>query len=148
RPAPTFSPVPVAAPPAQQAAQLPYSEFSQMLENEQPAASGLVETMVEPAGEAAIEPAMPEFMLRASAPPTPRLDFSAPPIEVAPGPPPSGKLSRRLDMHGEFPPEAIPAPEMSLTALSELRPLGQIHESFIIAAGRDGLWIIDQHVAH
>ena len=32
--------------------------------------------------------------------------------------------------------------------LSDLRPLGQIHESFIIAAGRDGLWIIDQHVAH
>jgi len=29
-----------------------------------------------------------------------------------------------------------------------LRPLGQIHDSFIIAAGRDGLWIIDQHVAH
>ena len=27
-------------------------------------------------------------------------------------------------------------------------PLGQIHDSFIIAAGRDGLWIIDQHVAH
>jgi len=33
-------------------------------------------------------------------------------------------------------------------ALADLRPLGQIHESFIIAAGRDGLWIIDQHVAH
>ena len=30
----------------------------------------------------------------------------------------------------------------------DLRPLGQIHDSFIIAAGRDGLWIIDQHVAH
>jgi len=29
-----------------------------------------------------------------------------------------------------------------------LRPLGQIHDSFIVAAGRDGLWIIDQHVAH
>ena len=40
------------------------------------------------------------------------------------------------------------APEMSLSVLSDLRPLGQIHESFIIAAGRDGLWIIDQHVAH
>jgi DNA mismatch repair protein MutL len=26
--------------------------------------------------------------------------------------------------------------------------LGQIHDSFIIAAGRDGLWIVDQHVAH
>jgi DNA mismatch repair protein MutL len=36
----------------------------------------------------------------------------------------------------------------SLTALPDLRPLGQLHESFIIAAGRDGLWIIDQHVAH
>src|SRR5208283_4732348 len=34
------------------------------------------------------------------------------------------------------------------TQLPELRPLGQLQESFIIAAGRDGLWIIDQHVAH
>jgi DNA mismatch repair protein MutL len=32
--------------------------------------------------------------------------------------------------------------------LSDLRVLGQLHDSFIIAAGRDGLWIIDQHVAH
>ena len=40
-------------------------------------------------------------------------------------------------------------PELeSLEALRDLRPLGQIHDSFIIAAGRDGLWIIDQHVAH
>jgi DNA mismatch repair protein MutL len=36
----------------------------------------------------------------------------------------------------------------NLAALPDLRPLGQLHESFIIAAGRDGLWIIDQHVAH
>src|SRR5262249_41824909 len=93
-------------------------------------------------------PAMPAFTLRPPMAPLPRLDFSAPAIEVAPGPPPSGKLFRRLDSHGEFPPEAIPPPEMSLSVLSDLRPLGQIHESFIIAAGRDGLWIIDQHVAH
>ena len=149
RPSNTFSPAPLPAPPAQPAAGLPYSEFSQMMENEQPVASGLLEPA--PAATAAhfaTEPTMPEFTLRATAGPTPRLDFSAPPIEVAPGPPPSGKLSRRLDIHGEFPPDAIPAPEMSLSVLSDLRPLGQIHESFIIAAGRDGLWIIDQHVAH
>jgi DNA mismatch repair protein MutL len=92
---------------------------------------------------------MPDFHLRPAPAPSPRLDFSAPPIEVAAGPPPSGKLSsRRLDMHGEFPPDSIPPPESSLSALSDLRPLGQIHESFIVAAGRDGLWIIDQHVAH
>jgi DNA mismatch repair protein MutL len=36
----------------------------------------------------------------------------------------------------------------TLAALPDLRPLGQLHESFIIAAGRDGLWLIDQHVAH
>ena len=39
-------------------------------------------------------------------------------------------------------------PMESLASLTDLRPLGQIHNSFIIAAGRDGLWIIDQHVAH
>ena len=39
-------------------------------------------------------------------------------------------------------------PGDSLDALRDLRPLGQIHDSFIVAAGRDGLWIIDQHVAH
>jgi DNA mismatch repair protein MutL len=33
-------------------------------------------------------------------------------------------------------------------SLTDLRPLGQIHNCFIIAAGKDGLWIIDQHVAH
>ncbi len=150
RPSNTFSPAPLPAPPAQPAAGLPYSEFSQMVENEQPVASGWVEAEVGvvSAVRAVTEPAMPEFTLRATAPPAARLDFSAPPIEVTPGPAPSGKLSRRLDTHGEFPPDAIPAPEMSLSALSDLRPLGQIHESFIIAAGRDGLWIIDQHVAH
>ena len=47
-----------------------------------------------------------------------------------------------------FPLDALPISDASLTALSDLRPLGQLHESFIIAAGRDGLWIIDQHVAH
>lgn len=36
----------------------------------------------------------------------------------------------------------------NLNHLGSLRPLGQLRESFILAAGEDGLWIIDQHVAH
>ncbi len=36
----------------------------------------------------------------------------------------------------------------NLNHLGFLRPLGQLRESFILAAGDDGLWIIDQHVAH
>ena len=148
RPAPAFSPRTVEA--AQPAARLPYSEFSQMMENEAPAAPAMVDGDAADATGAA-QPAgqtLPDFTLRPAAGPAPRLDFSAPPLEITPGPPPSGKLSRHLDAHGEFPPDAIPPPELSLSVLSDLRPLGQIHESFIIAAGRDGLWIIDQHVAH
>src|SRR5262249_43865796 len=52
------------------------------------------------------------------------------------------------DTHGPLFADAYtPEPE-TLDALKDLRPLGQIHDSFIVAAGRDGLWIIDQHVAH
>jgi DNA mismatch repair protein MutL len=36
----------------------------------------------------------------------------------------------------------------NLNRLGSLKPLGQLRESFILAAGDDGLWIIDQHVAH
>jgi DNA mismatch repair protein MutL len=149
RPAPTFSPGPRSSAAAQPGARLPYSEFSQMIENEAPAAVSIVEPAPGPALVETGTPALPEFTLRPAAAPAQRLDFTAPPLEIAPGaPPPSGKLQRHLDMHGEFPREAIPAPEISLSVLSDLRPLGQIHNSFIVAAGRDGLWIIDQHVAH
>ena len=37
---------------------------------------------------------------------------------------------------------------MDLSMLSSLRPLGQIRDSFILAVNAQGLWIIDQHVAH
>lgn len=120
RPAPVFSPPPS----PQRAAALPYSEFTQMLIDQ------------------ASAPAMPEPVLRESPPPAPRLDFSAPPIEVKP-------LRLRVpDTHGAFPADAIPASGASLESLVDLRPLGQIRESFIVASAADGLWIIDQHVAH
>jgi DNA mismatch repair protein MutL len=32
--------------------------------------------------------------------------------------------------------------------LASLKPLGQVRDSFILAVNPDGLWIIDQHVAH
>ena len=38
--------------------------------------------------------------------------------------------------------------EPTLSALATLRPLGQVRNSFILAVNDDGLWIIDQHVAH
>ena len=33
-------------------------------------------------------------------------------------------------------------------ALASLKPLGQIRDSFILAVNPEGLWIVDQHVAH
>src|SRR5258705_11239091 len=39
-------------------------------------------------------------------------------------------------------------PQASAESLSELKPLGQVSSSFIVAVNGEGLWIIDQHVAH
>jgi DNA mismatch repair protein MutL len=45
--------------------------------------------------------------------------------------------------------EEINEPEgESVPQLASLRPLGQVRESFILAVDQEGLWIIDQHVAH
>jgi DNA mismatch repair protein MutL len=111
--------------PPQPGAGLPYSEFSQR-----------VESMGFPSVTAVPEGAVPEYVLRRTPSPGPRFDFSEAPKLTVP------------ETHGPlFPDASLPDLE-SLDALRDLRPLGQIHDSFIIAAGRDGLWIIDQHVAH
>ncbi|HEY0263213.1 MAG TPA: DNA mismatch repair endonuclease MutL [Granulicella sp.] len=41
-----------------------------------------------------------------------------------------------------------PAETPTLNALASLKPLGQLRDSFILAVNEEGLWIIDQHVAH
>jgi len=129
RPAPAF---PV-SPPPQPAAALPYSEFSQMVDNEEIPPSAIP---------------VPEFRLHAEPGPAPRFDFEPlPPEPIAAPVPAAPPLKLRVpDTHGATGLEA--SPSHSLASLKDLRPLGQIHQSFIIAAGRDGLWIIDQHVAH
>jgi DNA mismatch repair protein MutL len=51
--------------------------------------------------------------------------------------------------HGCAPPiEREPQTPPTLESLRTLKPLGQIRNSFILAVNEDGLWIIDQHVAH
>ena len=37
---------------------------------------------------------------------------------------------------------------MDLSMLATLEPLGQVRDSFILAVNPQGLWIVDQHVAH
>jgi DNA mismatch repair protein MutL len=50
--------------------------------------------------------------------------------------------------NGCAPALAVREEEPTLSSLATLRPLGQIRNSFILAVSEDGLWIIDQHVAH
>ena len=50
--------------------------------------------------------------------------------------------------HGCAPALDVTEAEPTLSSLSTLKPLGQIRNSFILAVNEDGLWIVDQHVAH
>jgi DNA mismatch repair protein MutL len=56
---------------------------------------------------------------------------------VAPGP--VGAFNGEMERGG-----VLPRPE----EISDLKPLGQVSNSFIIAVNGEGLWIVDQHVAH
>ncbi len=40
------------------------------------------------------------------------------------------------------------AEQATLNSLASLKPVGQLRDSFILAVNDEGLWIIDQHVAH
>jgi DNA mismatch repair protein MutL len=119
---------------AQPAAALPYSDFTQRIEDRQH------ETFSPVAGVVPHQ-APSELPILTGR----RFDFGAAPARA-----PETATSRLAvpDTHAGFPANAFEEAGQSLEALGDLRPLGQIHDSFIIAAGRDGLWIIDQHVAH
>ncbi|HEX8826808.1 MAG TPA: hypothetical protein VF778_01715, partial [Xanthobacteraceae bacterium] len=41
-------------------------------------------------------------------------------------------------------PATLPRPDQ----IADLKPLGQVSSSFIVAVNGEGLWIVDQHVAH
>jgi DNA mismatch repair protein MutL len=119
---------------AQPAASLPYSEFTQRIENRQ-------HETFSPVAGVVPDQAPSELPILTGQ----RFDFGAAPARAA-----EPAMSRLAvpDTHAGFPADTFEEAGQSLEALGDLRPLGQIHDSFIIAAGRDGLWIIDQHVAH
>jgi len=126
----------------QPAADLPFSEFSARVDAvvvESPLREGATEAVEIPQPGAAD---LPEFEIAVHSPAstTPR---------VAPAPIPREPVRRVPDSHSGLDnlPDGWDRVD-SLSALPDLRPLGQLHDSFIVAAGRDGLWIIDQHVAH
>jgi len=56
----------------------------------------------------------------------------------------SGNWAANLAAPNADAPATLPRPEQ----IADLKPLGQVSASFIIAVNGEGLWIVDQHVAH
>jgi DNA mismatch repair protein MutL len=102
------------------------------------------------AGERAPEAGIAGFALQAPAPPpiSGRFQFEGGiAVEANAG----FSLARDVDVipdSGCAPALDAREEEPTLSALGTLRPLGQIRNSFILAVNEDGLWIVDQHVAH
>jgi len=127
------SPISRPTPGQQRGAALPFSEFSLAME-------------IAPVEPESVEPPPVDWSL-------PEIAVSAPlrPAVVEEAPAIAAPVSQRRipDTHGALDRVSADWDRVdSLAALPDLRPLGQLHESFIVAAGRDGLWIVDQHVAH
>jgi DNA mismatch repair protein MutL len=66
----------------------------------------------------------------------------APAITPVPAPP-SSWIGNLAGPNGDAP-ASLPRPDQ----VADLKPLGQVSASFIIAVNGEGLWIVDQHVAH
>ncbi len=56
----------------------------------------------------------------------------------------AGNWAANLAAPNASAPASLPRPEQ----IADLKPLGQVSASFIIAVNGEGLWIVDQHVAH
>src|SRR3954465_2051666 len=72
-------------------------------------------------------------------------------MEHLPINPDFSETARNIDTvpdHGCAPALEVGDEEPTLSSLITLKPLGQIRNSFILAVNEDGLWIVDQHVAH
>src|SRR5580658_9070903 len=68
---------------------------------------------------------------------SPAMNFPMPPLERAASE--SAAVAVPVSESGSLP---------SVEQIADLKPLGQVNASFIIAVNSEGLWIIDQHVAH
>jgi DNA mismatch repair protein MutL len=58
-------------------------------------------------------------------------------------PPPPNWAANFAGANGDAP-STLPHPDQ----IADLKPLGQVSSSFIVAVNGEGLWLVDQHVAH
>lgn len=135
----------------------PAADFLQALHNSPLAsASLLVEVSPLPAGpeDPVLDPVRDAVGFGSEAAPT-AADVAAFSLEPVSLPPAPGKLEFTDTIPVGYEPRAEEDSPLqpdgeaqTLNALATLRPLGQLQDSFILAVNDEGLWIVDQHVAH
>jgi DNA mismatch repair protein MutL len=135
----------------------PVPEFAREITAQPTAAPGLSPGAAMSAAQAA---AHDDFMLHPPAQPplNERLQFAGEPLAVEAnmavsgfGAVPAPTMAQLVNGHGDACGNVLadePQAEVDQLALASLKPLGQVRDSFILAVNADGLWIIDQHVAH
>jgi DNA mismatch repair protein MutL len=137
----------------------PVPEFTREITAQPTAAPGLSPGAAMTAAQMA---AAGDFSLQPPAQPpmNERLQFAGEPIALEGnmaisgfGPVPAPMMAQPITVNGHsdacgnvLPDE--PQEIVDQLALASLKPLGQVRDSFILAVNPDGLWIIDQHVAH
>ena len=108
------------------------------------------ETEMVEGSEGAIEPGdVASFELRAPlVPASPgRLGFAGPGMAIGYDEP-SANSSEGGEAAPGWSTQEGAGQQPTLNSLGSLRPLGQLRDSFILAVNEEGLWIVDQHVAH
>ena len=137
----------------------PVPQFTREITAQPNAAPGLSPGALRDGGDT--QPARREgFALQAPSQPamSERLQFNGPSIPVeansalsgfgaAAAPVLNTVAVRDPDSCGNVLPEE-PQSVADEVSLATLKPVGQVRDSFILAVNADGLWIIDQHVAH
>jgi DNA mismatch repair protein MutL len=114
-----------------------------------PAESGIPRAVIPPMGEIAPPAGGFELFSRAAPPLEQRFAFQ-PGAAFDTAAVPTRAASQEPDWVADFAadngqaPAALPRPEQ----IADLKPLGQVSSSFIVAVNGEGLWIVDQHVAH
>jgi len=95
----------------------------------------LTSAPLQPIEQRFVFPAGPESLVESSA------AFGAPSLASEP---PAPNWAANFAAGNGSAPATLPHPDQ----IADLKPLGQVSSSFIVAVNGEGLWLVDQHVAH
>jgi DNA mismatch repair protein MutL len=128
----------------------PHGASSSLLIDVSPLPDGPTQPVFDPISFQSEHDPSPDDTVPFPTPPSPTLNLAAPIVPPSPGrfAFPGHSIPIGYETTESTCEPAAPQQADTLYALSTLKPLGQFRDSFILATNEEGLWIIDQHVAH